>query len=72
MKENEDIESVVMEIFLVEAAEVMIEIIQIRNRKVGAYEIMCGGDELCQAQHNCDKITLDLFRRVSCAKITHT
>ena len=61
LKEKDYIASVVMENILVEAAEVLIEIIQIRNKKVEAYDMMCGEDELGQLQHHFDKITLGHF-----------
>ena len=61
LKENDYIASVVMENILVEAAEVLIEIIQIRNKKVEAYDMMCGEDELGKVQHHFDKITLGHF-----------
>ena len=44
---------------LVGITEVLIEVVKMRNKKVGAYD-MCGRGELCQAQHNCDNITLDI------------
>ena len=49
-----------MGIILVGAAELFIEVVEARNRECGAYDMMCGGDELCQAQHNCDNISFEV------------
>ena len=51
-----------MGIILVGAAELFIEVVEARNRRCGAYDMMCGGDELCQAQHNCDNISFIIGR----------
>ena len=40
----------------------IIEVVEARNRRCGAYDMMCGGDELCQAQHNCDNISFIIGR----------